>query len=259
MRIAAGVEYDGSGFCGWQSQIGVRTAQDCIEKAVSNVADHKIKVVCAGRTDTGVHSVGQVIHFDSRVQRSMRSWVLGSNANLPRDICLCWAKLVNERFHARFSAISRQYRYVIVNRRTRPAVLQDHVTWQHRYLDEKIMYRAGKLLEGEHDFSSFRALACQSKTPVRHVYEVAVLRQGQYVYLDVRANGFLHHMVRNIAGVLMAVGSGERPATWVSDLLSLRDRTQGGVTAPPQGLYFSGVEYAPGFDLPPLPEKPSFS
>jgi tRNA pseudouridine38-40 synthase len=259
MRIAAGVEYDGSSFCGWQTQVGVRTAQDCIEKAVSIVADHEVKVVCAGRTDTGVHSVGQVIHFDSNAQRSMRSWVLGSNANLPKDVCLCWAKSVDERFHARFSAISRHYRYVIINRKARPAVLQDHVTWQHKHLDETLMLQAGQLLQGEHDFSSFRALACQSKTAVRHVYEVMVLRQGEYIYLNVRANGFLHHMVRNIAGVLMAVGSGERPVSWVSDLLSLRDRSQGGVTAPPQGLYFSGVEYDPGFNLPPLPAPPSFS
>jgi tRNA pseudouridine38-40 synthase len=259
MRFAAGVEYDGSGFCGWQSQLGVRTVQDCVEKAISTVADHEVKVVCAGRTDTGVHSVGQVIHFDSQVQRSMRSWVLGSNANLPRDVCLCWAKSVDEDFHARFSAISRRYRYAIINRGVRPALLQGHVTWQHQPLNEKSMQQAGKLLEGEHDFSSFRALACQSKNPVRHLYGVTILRQGEYVYLDVHANGFLHHMVRNIAGVLMAVGCGERPVAWVSDLLLLRDRTQGGVTAPPQGLYFSGVEYDPGFELPPLPVLPSFT
>jgi tRNA pseudouridine38-40 synthase len=259
MRIAACVEYNGRAFCGWQSQKGVCTVQDCVEKAISTVADHGLRVTCAGRTDTGVHAVGQVIHFETRARRSMRSWVLGSNANLPETVCLKWAKPIDERFHARFSAISRRYRYIVLNRWIRPAVLAGSVTWCHRPLDEKRMQVAAKLLVGEHDFTTFRALACQSKTPVRNVYAVDVSRRGDCVYIDVHANAFLHHMVRNIAGVLIAIGKGERPPSWVSELLELRDRARGGVTAPPEGLYLVGVEYEARFELPGLPDMPVLS
>lgn len=258
MRIAAGIEYDGSGFCGWQSQQGVRTVQDCIEKALSTVANHEVKVMASGRTDTGVHAVGQVIHFDASAQRSMRSWVLGANANLSKDVCLRWSRTVEEHFHARFSAVSRRYRYVILNRWVRPAVLRGKVSWQYQPLNEKGMQQAAKLLEGKHDFTTFRALACQSKCPVRHVYEVAVSRRGEYVYIDIHANGFLHHMVRNIAGVLMKIGVEERPVSWISELLQIRDRSKGGVTAPPGGLYLVDVEYDPCFGLPPAPALPVY-
>ncbi len=259
MRIAAGIEYDGRAFCGWQSQKGVRTVQDCVEKAISTVANHELRVTCAGRTDTGVHAVGQVVHFETHALRSMRSWVLGANANLPEDVCLQWAEPVEQSFHARFSATSRRYRYVVSNRWVRPAVLAGRVTWCHRALDEKRMQEAARLLEGEHDFTTFRALACQSKSPIRHVYSVEVSKRGDYVYIDVHANAFLHHMVRNIVGVLMAIGATERPVSWVSELLELRERAQGGVTAPPEGLYLVGVEYEARFKLPKLPELPIFS
>lgn len=249
MRIAAGVEYDGSDFCGWQSQRGVRTVQECVEQAISRVADHPVRVVCAGRTDTGVHALGQVIHFDTRVERSMRSWVLGSNVRLPSDVSLLWARPVDERFHARFSAISRRYRYVIFDRWVRPTGLRTLVTWQKKPLNESLMQQAAKRLEGEHDFSTFRALACQAKSPVRTVFELVVSRCGDCVYIDIHANAFLYHMVRNIAGVLMTVGRGEQPVEWVSHLLSLRDRNQGGVTAPAAGLHLVGVEYEASFSL----------
>ncbi len=249
MKIAVGVEYDGSGFYGWQRQRGVRTVQGCVEQAVSKVADHPVRVICAGRTDTGVHALGQVIHFETYSERCMRSWVLGANANLPPDVGLLWAIPVNDEFHARFSAVSRRYRYVILNRWVRPAWLHTKVTWQHRPLDELTMGQAGKLLEGEHDFSSFRALACQAKSSVRTVFDLEVTRREDYVYIDIHANAFLHHMVRNIAGVLMAVGCRERSVEWVSQLLKLRDRAQGGVTAPPSGLYLVGVEYDSRYGL----------
>ena len=259
MKIAAGVEYDGSGFCGWQSQRGVRTVQKCVETALSKVADHAINVICAGRTDSGVHAMGQVIHFETHASRSTRAWVLGANANLPGDVGLRWAQPVEEHFHARFSAISRRYRYIILNRWVRPAVFRTKLTWHHKPLDEQRMQIAARLLLGKHDFSAFRALACQAKSPIRTIYELSVQRRADYIYIDICANGFLHHMVRNIAGVLMAIGSAERPVDWVAELLALRDRTKGGVTAPSQGLYLVSVEYSPGFHLPSDYNPPSYA
>lgn len=258
MRIAVGVEYDGSAFCGWQSQHGVRTVQDCVEQALSKVANEEVRVVCAGRTDTGVHALGQIVHFDTRAQRTSRSWVLGGNANLPGDVSLLWAKAVGEDFHARFSARSRRYRYVILNRWVRPGVLRGRASWVHAPLDVERMGEAALHLIGEHDFSSYRALACQAKSPVRHVYSLQVTRDGDCVYLDVHANAFLHHMVRNIAGVLIAIGKGERPPEWSAEVLHLRDRTLGGVTAPPDGLYFVQAQYADAFGLPPPAPPPRF-
>jgi tRNA pseudouridine38-40 synthase len=258
MRIALGVEYDGGDFCGWQLQDGVRTVQGCVEQALAKVADHDLRVICAGRTDTGVHGLGQVIHFDSEASRSTRSWVLGGNANLPRDVSLLWAKVVDEEFHARFSAQSRRYRYVILNRWVRPGLQRGRVTWVHAPLDVEAMRMATQYLIGEHDFSSYRALACQAKSPVRQIYSLQVESAGEYIYLNVHANAFLHHMVRNIAGVLIAIGKGEQPPEWAREVLERRDRTQGGITAPPDGLYFVHVEYAEHFMLPAQMRLPQF-
>jgi|SRR5680860_58564 len=250
MIIALGLEYDGSGFSGWQSQPGVITVQQRLETALSRVADYPVRVFCAGRTDAGVHAVVQVVHFESVAVRTPRSWVLGANANLPPGIAVIWAQSVAPDFHARFRALSRRYRYVILNRWTRPALLRARVTWQRRPLDEMRMREAAAYLVGEHDFTSFRALACQAKSPVRRVYELRVSRAADTVYIDIHANGFLYHMVRNIAGVLMSVGAGERQPAWVKELLALKNRAQGGVTAPPDGLYLVHVAYDPRFKLP---------
>ncbi|MGA7802471.1 MAG: tRNA pseudouridine(38-40) synthase TruA [Gammaproteobacteria bacterium] len=259
MRIAVGVEYDGTAFSGWQSQPGSRTVQGSIEQALSKVADHPVQVVCAGRTDSGVHATGQVVHFDSDAPRRMRSWVLGANATLSADVAVTWAQPVDQQFHARFRALQRRYRYVILNRTVRPALARSRVCWDHRPLDARRMAQAGVHLVGEHDFSSFRALACQAKHPVRTVHRLDVARAGEHLYIDVTANAFLHHMVRNIAGVLIAVGRGEREPGWVPELLQARDRSAGGVTAPAGGLYLVDVRYPEKFDLPRVVRLPRFA
>jgi tRNA pseudouridine38-40 synthase len=245
-----GVEYDGSEFAGWQSQVQERTVQGCLEAAIARVADHPLRVQCAGRTDTGVHALGQVIHFDSAAPRSMRSWLLGVNSNLPPDVAARWAMPVADDFHARFAALRRSYRYVILNSTARSALYRRRVCWNHRPLDRERMAEAAAFLTGVHDFSSYRALGCQAKSPVRTVYRLAVERHGEYVFIDVEANAFLHHMVRNIAGVLMTIGAGDRPPDWASEILHYRDRTLGGVTAPPQGLFLMAVTYPPHFAIP---------
>ena len=251
MKIALGIEYDGSAFHGWQAQQqGVRNVQITLEQALSRVADHPVRVVCAGRTDTGVHALGQVVHFETDAQRSGRNWLLGSNVNLPADVSVTWAREVNADFSARFSAVSRRYRYFILNRTSRSAVLAGRVTWTHRPLDAGVMHRAAQVLVGEHDFSSYRALGCQAKSPVRTLHSITVERHGEFVVLSLHANAFLHHMVRNIAGVLMAIGRGDQPLEWAGEVLRLRDRTLGGVTAPPHGLYFEQVEYPQEFGIP---------
>jgi len=251
MRVALGVEYEGSDFRGWQAQQeGVRTVQVCLEKALGKVADHPVAVICAGRTDAGVHATGQVVHFDTEARRSLRSWVLGSNSNLPKDISVVWAQSVPASFHARFSALARRYRYVILNRPFRSALQRQQAAWFHKPLDATRMNAAGRYLLGEHDFTSFRALGCQARHPVRTVYSLEVERRGDLIVLEVEANAFLHHMVRNIAGVLMAIGTGERPLYWVQEVLEVRNRTLGGVTAPPEGLYLINVCYPEEFDLP---------
>ena len=251
MRIALGVEYDGSPYSGWQAQReGVDTVQGNVEKALSEVADHPVRVFCAGRTDTGVHGTGQVVHFDTVAERDMRGWVFGANANLPKSVAITWAKEVPDDFHARFSAVRRRYRYVIFCRSVRPTFMAYRVSWSYRELDVARMSEASAYLIGEHDFSSYRALGCQAKNPIRTLYHLDVSQQGQFIYLDVEANGFLHHMVRNIAGVLMTIGAGEQPAKWAQEVLSYKDRTLGGVTAPPHGLYLVGVTYPEHFELP---------
>ena len=257
MRIAVGVEYDGSNFSGWQLQKhGERTVQEEVEKALSKVANHPVRVYCAGRTDTGVHATGQVVHFETGAERDERAWVFGANANLPKDVAVLWAKPVPEAFHARFSAQNRAYRYVIFTRHVRPTFLAYRVTWHHRELDVVRMAEAGKALIGEHDFSSYRAVACQAKSPVRILHKLEVSRQGPFIFIDLEANGFLHHMVRNIAGVLMAIGEGEQPIEWSREVLEARDRTLGGVTAQPYGLYLTEVGYPAEFGLPTLTHVP---
>jgi tRNA pseudouridine38-40 synthase len=250
VRVALGVEYDGTHFHGWQAQEGTRTVQSCLEQALYRVADHRVQVVGAGRTDAGVHATVQVVHFDTRSYRSPRSWVLGANANLPRDLSVLWAVPVPEDFHARFSAIGRTYRYVILNRWTRPALLAHRACWECRPLEVDRMREAAAYLLGEHDFSSFRALACQAKSPVRTVRRLTIERQGERIYIEVTANAFLHHMVRNIAGVLIAIGLGKHPPVWAQKVLEARDRTLGGATASAQGLYLVGVEYPAHFSIP---------
>jgi len=253
MRIALGIEYDGSDFAGWQLQeSGVRTVQGNVEYALSQVADHPLRVICAGRTDAGVHATAQVVHFDTEAERNPRSWVHGANANLPRSVSVQWARSVAVDFHARFSAVRRRYRYVILNREVRPSFLTWRVAWDYRPLNEMLMREAARSLVGEHDFSAYRALACQAKSPVRTLYELNVSRDGELVLLDLEANAFLHHMVRNIAGVLMDIGAGKRPPGWACEVLESRDRSLGGVTAPPHGLYLTGVTYPDHFGLPPL-------
>ncbi len=253
LRIALGLEYDGSAFAGWQWQQHAQGVQAAVQSALSLVADESIAVVAAGRTDAGVHATMQVVHFDTVAIRDERAWCLGTNTNMPDTISVLWAREVSVDFHARFGALSRSYRYVILNTRTRPALLRDRVCWVREPLDAALMDQAAQSLVGRHDFSSFRAAECQSPTPVRHMQRIQVTRINEYVIIDVTANAFLHHMVRNIAGVLIAVGRGKQGIAWPAQVLEARDRAQGGVTAVAAGLYLFGVEYPVEFGLPTAP------
>lgn len=257
-RIACRIEYDGSRYRGWQSQPhkGVVTVQDVLEHALGEIANTSLRVHCAGRTDTGVHAYAQVIHFDAPVARSTKAWVIGSNACLPRDIRVHWAIPVSSEFHARFGARARCYRYVIANTPIRPALMQGQFTWHRRPLNECAMHRAAQALLGEQDFSAFRAASCQSRTPMRDVQSVAVTRRGDLVAIEIKANAFLHHMVRNIAGALLAVGDKRKPAAWIAELMAGRDRSVAAETAPAEGLYLVDVEYPVHFGLPPTPYGP---
>jgi len=250
MRIAAAIEYNGGPYCGWQYQDHSPSVQAEVEKAISKVADHFVRVVCAGRTDTGVHATEQIIHFDSDAKRSDWSWVSGTNTNLPESIRMIWVKQVKEDFHARFSAIRRAYRYVINNRRIRPAIMHGLVSWQYKPLDEKPMQEAARHLIGQHDFTSYRAVGCQAKSPVREIYKLDVTRQGDMIFLNIEANAFLHHMVRNIAGVLMTIGAGEAEPEWAKEVLEHKNRKLGGITASPAGLYLTKVIYPDEFEIP---------
>lgn len=251
MRIVLGVEYDGSAFFGWQWQEGgLRTVQDAVQQATSKVANHTVTIVCTGRTDTGVHALEQVVHFDTESQRSHHSWLMGINANLPADVRVIWVQEAVGDFHARYSAIARFYRYIILNRDTRSAIHRDRVTWCHHQLEAEKMHQAAQALVGSHDFTSFRALKCQSVSPMRLMYFIEVYRQGEQVIMDISANAFLHHMVRNIAGVLMAIGMGDKPVQWTEELLACKNRQVGGVTAPAHGLYLVGVYYPQKYALP---------
>lgn len=258
-RVALAVEYDGQGFHGWQLQkSGVRSVEAELTKAVAKVADHPVDLVCAGRTDARVHASSQIAHFETTAVRSLRSWVMGINTALPGDIAVHWAGNGRGDFHARFSAIYRRYRYVIYNDPVRPSIQNGQVTWVYRELDAHSMHEAAQALVGEHDFSSFRAAGCQSSTPVRFLEQIKVIRKGSFIVIDVQANAFLHHMVRNIAGALMTVGSGKESPSWIRDILLAKDRRLAGVTAPPYGLYLVDVGYPEHFSIPAVECGPGF-
>ena len=256
-RIAVGVEYDGSAFAGWQSQQSVRTVQQVLESALSAIAAEPVSLVCAGRTDAGVHARGQVAHFDTHAERSTRSWILGANTEAPPDVGISWAMPVPAHFHARYAATARVYRYLVLNRTARSALHASRAAWVTRVLDSERMAEAAALLLGEHDFSAFRSSECQAKSPVRHLTRLAVERHGDWIVIEAVANAFLHHMVRNIAGLLIAVGKGDEPPGWARTVLEGRDRTRGAATAPAAGLYLWEVRYPAAFGLPaPAPQGP---
>lgn len=258
MRYAACIEYNGTAYCGWQKLSHSPSVQEEVEKALSSVANHVVNLTCSGRTDSGVHGIGQVVHFDSDAQRNEKAWRMGCNTNLPDDIVLRWIVPIEDSFHARFSAVSRRYRYIILNHQIRPALLHKKVCWYRDPLDEKRMQDAATHLLGENDFSSFRAAGCQAKHAMRELQEITVSREGHYVYIDIIANAFLHHMVRNIVGSLFEVGDGRHQPEWFSELLKVKDRTQAGVTAPACGLYFVSVEYPSEFQLGEIFKPPTF-
>lgn len=258
MKIALGIEYDGSRYFGWQRQESVDSVQQQLERALSIVANSPVEVFCAGRTDAGVHGTGQVIHFETEVNRPLQSWCFGTNAHLPDDIAVKWAVEVNEDFHARFSATARRYRYIIFNSKLRSAILPKGVTHYHFPLDEYKMHQAGQFLLGENDFSSFRAAKCQSHTPWRNIHHLNVSRQGHYVIVDIQANAFVHHMVRNIVGTLLEIGQGKQPIEWAKWVLEQRDREKAAPTAKAEGLYLVEVHYPEHFGIPKTALGPLF-
>ena len=250
MRIALGIEYDGRGFCGWQTQPGGGGIQDSLEAALTQIADQPVSTICAGRTDAGVHASGQVVHFDCTAERPLTAWTRGVNALLPEGVAVIWASPVAESFHARFSAIAREYRYVLLNGPVRPALEHGRVGWCHSPLDLAAMQTAAGCLQGTHDFSAFRSAECQARSPVRTLERLRIVREGGYVLFDFRANAFLHHMVRNLVGSLVHVGKGAQPPSWLKNVLDSGDRTQADRTFEAAGLYLTRVEY-PDFALPP--------
>ncbi|CNI50209.1 tRNA pseudouridine(38-40) synthase TruA [Yersinia bercovieri] len=258
LKIALGIEYNGSRYFGWQRQQEVTSVQACLEAALSKVANAPIGVFCAGRTDAGVHATGQVVHFVTTAVRKDAAWTMGVNSHLPGDIAVRWVKTVDEDFHARFSATARRYRYIIFNHRYRPAVLAQGVTHCHQPLDAERMEQAAQCLLGENDFTSFRAVQCQSRTPWRNVKHIKVTRHGAYIVVDIKANAFVHHMVRNIVGSLIEIGCGNQDVTWMAELLALKDRTRAAATAKAEGLYLVSVDYPERFGLPAAPMGPLF-
>jgi tRNA pseudouridine38-40 synthase len=251
MRIALAVEYDGRAFCGFQSQPSRGAVQDALEAALAGIAAAPVRVHAAGRTDAGVHATSQVVHFDTDAQRPLTAWVRGANSLLPATVAMLWATPVPDTFHARYSAQGRRYSYLLLDRPQRPGLSAGRVGWYHRSLDAAAMQAAAAQLLGTHDFTSFRAAECQARTPVRTLRTLDVVRHGALLRIDCAADGFLHHMIRNILGALVLVGNGSKPAAWVADVLAAADRTRGAPTFAPDGLYFTGADYDPAFALPP--------
>lgn len=258
MKLAIGVSYCGAGLEGWQSQPSGNTVQDHLERAFSQIGGERIALTAAGRTDSGVHASAQVAHFDTSAARPESAWVRGVNALLPAGIAVQWAAPVGDDFHARYSAISRTYRYVLYNRAIRPALFAGRAGWFHLPLDLEKMHEAAKCLVGEHDFSSFRSAECQAKSPVRIVQSVAIRASGAYFLFDVTANAFLHHMVRNVIGCLVYVGKGKHPPTWMAELIVARDRSRAAPTFPAEGLYLSRIQYDARWKLPAFPDMMPF-
>ena len=250
MKIALGIEYQGTNYYGWQRQENVRSIQEQLENALSIIANEKIEIFCAGRTDSGVSGTGQVVHFETSAVRPDKAWTFGTNANLPDDIAVTWTKKVDDEFHARFSAMARRYRYILYCNKLRSAILHGGITHCYLDLDAEKMHQAGQYLLGEHDFSSFRAAQCQSNTPWRNVHHLSVTRIGQYIIVDIQANAFVHHMVRNIVGSLIEVGAGKESIEWMKWLLEQKNRQLAAPTAKPNGLYLVDVIYPEKFGLP---------
>jgi tRNA pseudouridine38-40 synthase len=260
MKIAIGVAYDGSAFEGWQSQPSGRTVQDHLERALAGIATHPVRTIAAGRTDAGVHALGQVAHFETEAERPVQAWVRGANSALPDAVAVQWAQPVPDTFHARYSATARTYRYILFCHPVRPAVLAQRVGWFHLPLALEPMQAAGRLLLGEHDFSAFRSSECQAKSPVRNLRKLSVAQRGPYFIYELTADAFLHHMVRNVVGCLVHVGKGARPPEWIAEVLAARERRLAAPTFPPDGLYLAEVRYGPEWSLPGFaPMMPFFS
>ncbi|HOY69951.1 MAG TPA: tRNA pseudouridine(38-40) synthase TruA [Methylotenera sp.] len=255
MKISLGISYDGTPFFGWQSQLDKSGVQDALELAIARIAQHAIRVHAAGRTDTGVHALGQVVHFEAQVERPLSAWVRGVNAHLPSTVRVQWAREVADDFHARFSARSRSYQYVLYNAPVESALMADHAGWYHLPLDIAAMQEAMRYLVGEHDFSAFRAAQCQAKSPIRTITKAEVHQEGRYFIFDFSANAFLHHQVRNMIGALIYIGKGAHPPSYIQDLLQKRNRILSPPTFSPKGLYLTSVSYDAKWGLPDLPEK----
>jgi tRNA pseudouridine38-40 synthase len=250
VRIALGIEYDGANFCGWQTQPSRCGLQDHLEAALAHVAGEAVETVCAGRTDAGVHALEQVVHFDTAAKRPETAWVRGVNASLPAGLAVLWAREVSDDFHARYAALSRSYRYVLLNRPVRPALGHGRIGWFHLPLDTARMRDAARLLLGEHDFTAFRSSECQARSPVRELRRIDIERHGEYVILDFSANAFLHHMVRNLVGTLVYVGKGKHEPAWAGEVLASRDRSKAAPTFDAAGLYLAAVDYGARWALP---------
>jgi tRNA pseudouridine38-40 synthase len=253
MRIALGLSYDGAPFHGWQSQPSGNTVQDRLEQALAHIAGAPVRVTAAGRTDTGVHALAQVVHFDTPVERPENAWVRGTNTFLPDAIAVQWARGVNAEFHARFAATGRRYSYLLYNHAVRPALMAGKAGWYHAPLDVEAMREGASLLLGQHDFSTFRAAECQAKSPVRTLRELTILRSGSYLMFDIAADAFLHHMVRNIVGALVYVGSGRHKPQWIAEILAARERSRAAPTFAPDGLYLADIAYESRWSLPGFP------
>ena len=250
VRIALGLEYDGSRFCGWQCQTEGCGVQDALEAALAKIAGEPLRSVTAGRTDTGVHALWQVVHFDTAAARPLSAWVRGVNSELPAGVAVLWAREVSPGFHARFSAYERAYRYILLNHPVRPALLAGKAGWFHLPLDADAMAAAAQILVGKHDFSAFRAADCQAKSPVKELLRARVARRGPFLVFDFAGNAFLHHMIRNIVGCLVYVGKGAHPPGWLRELLQAKDRRLAAPTFAPDGLYFAGPRYEPHWGVP---------